>query len=170
MTRIRSVLRFALPLALLLGAAVAAPANAEDTAQTKIPDESVMRVYQRGDKFIVAIYRQDGSAALALVEPPKSSPRSSGKGAPKPDMANLMQNGRVIYTVNIAAKDTPAAESTELSVSKSGKGIASTKLTRKQRSDLARQHKSAAGMLDTIGKGLINGTQIGGATLDPNTT
>ena len=64
MTRIRSALRFALPLALLLGAGVA-PALAEGTEQPKTNGEATMQVYKRGDKFIVAIYRQDGSAALA---------------------------------------------------------------------------------------------------------
>src|SRR5262245_34593923 len=155
MMRIRPALRFALPLALLLGAAVA-PALAEDTEQPK--NEAAMRVYKSGDKFIVAIYREDGSAALALVEPPKSIPR--GKGASRADMADLMRNGRVIYTVNVAPKDTPADEPTDAtdSAGKPSKGAPVAKLTRKQRSDLIKRIRSTARILGTIGKGLDNGT------------
>ena len=163
MMRIRPALRFALPLALLLGAAVA-PALAEGTGQPK--NEAAMRVYKSGDKFIVAIYSEDGSAALALVEPPKSRARGPGKGASKPDMADLMRNGRVIYTVNVAPKDTPADEPTDAtdSAGKPSKGAPVAKLMRKQRSDLIKRMRSTAGILGTIGKGLDNGTEVGAAT------
>jgi hypothetical protein len=168
MTRIRSALQFALPLALLLGAAVMPPALAEDTEQPSNDGKAAVQVYKSGDKFIVAIYRQDGSAALALVEPPKS--RGSGKAASRLDMADLMRNGRVVYTVNVAANDTPAAESTDETkpAGKPDKGAPAAKLTRKQRSDLIKRHRLAAGMMDAIGKGLANGAEVGAATLDAN--
>jgi hypothetical protein len=164
MTPVRSALRFALPLALVLGAA-AAPALSQGAEQPTTDGEADMRVYKSGDKFVVAIYRQDGSAALALVEPSKS--RASGKAASRPDMADLMKNGRVIYTVKVAATGGSAEtiDATELA-GKLGNGTPVAKLTRKQRSDLIKQHKSAAGKLDMIGKGLTDGVEVGAATLD----
>ena len=76
--RARSALSFALPLVFALSAALTAPAFAEETAQPAKAEQPAnaagaeMRVYKRGDKFVVAIFRADGSAALALVEPPKA--------------------------------------------------------------------------------------------------
>jgi hypothetical protein len=162
-TPIRSALRFALPVALLLGAA--APALSQGTEQPKTDGEAAMRVYKSGDKFVVAIYRQDGSAALALVEPPHS--RASGKAASRPDMADLMQKGRVIYTVKMAAADGTAdrADAAE-PAGELGKGTPLAKLTRKQRADLIKQHKLVAGILDTIGKSLADGAEVGTATLE----
>src|SRR5262249_59669771 len=106
-------------------------------------------VYKSGDKFVVAIYRQDGSAAFALVEPTKST---SGKSASRPDMSDLMKTGRVIYTVHVpgtegAAKAIGAPEPAD----KLGNGIPLAKLTRKQRSDVVKQYTLTADVLDTIG-------------------
>jgi len=164
MTPIRSALRFALPLALLLAGA-AAPALSQGAEQPKTDGEAAMRVYKSGDKFVVAIYRQDGSAALALVEPRKS--RASGKAPSRPDIADLMKNGRVIYTVNVAAKNG-AAETTDATepAAKLGKAAPLAKLTRQHRSSLSKQNKLTAGMLETIGKGLADGIEVGAATLD----
>jgi len=163
MTCINSAFRLVLPLALLIGGA-AAPVLAQGAGQPKTDGEAAMRVYKSGDKFVVAIYRQDGSAALALVEPPS---HTSGKAASTPDMADLMKSGRVIYTVKVAAPDA-SAETIETAklTGKPGKGAAVAKLTPKQRSDLVRQHKSVADMLDMIGKGLAEGVEVGAATLD----
>ena len=165
MTPIRSALRFALPLALLLAGA-AAPALSQGAEQPKTDGEAAMRVYKSGDKFVVAIYRQDGSAALALVEPRKS--RASGKAPSRPDIADLMKNGRVIYTVNVTANDTAAAETTDATepAAELAKAAPLAKLTRQHRSSLSKQNKLTAGMLETIGKGLADGIEVGAATLD----
>jgi hypothetical protein len=167
MTCINSGFRLVLPLALLLGGA-AVPVLAQGTGQPKTDGEAAMRVYKSGDKFVVAIYRQDGSASLALVEPPS---HASGKAPSTPDMAELMKSGRVIYTVKVAATDGSAGtiDGKELA-GKLGKGTSFAKLTPKQRSELIKQHKSAADMLDMIGKGLADGTEVGTATLDAKRT
>src|SRR5262249_21573097 len=70
------------------------------------------------------------------------------------------------YTVKAAAPDASAetTDATELAV-KLDKGTPVAKLTSKQRSELIKQHKSAADMLDTIGKGLADGVEVGTATL-----
>jgi hypothetical protein len=164
MTCINSGFRLVLPLALLLGGA-AAPVLAQGTGQPRTDGEAAMRVYRSGDKFVVAIYRQDGSASLALVEPPQSP--ASGKAAPTPAMADLMKSGRVIYAVKVAATDRSAEtiDGKELA-GKLGTGTSFAELTPKQRSDLIKQHKSVADMLDMIGKGLADGTEVGAATLD----
>lgn len=161
--RIRPMLWLA--LLLTFGVPGASPAPAQDAAQGGTNREAVTRIYKSDDKFVVAVYRADGSAALALVELPK--PRGSGKTATKPDMANLMQNGRVIYTVNVLAKDMPGAESTDASASKRVEGKPSPKLTRKQRTELIKEHKASVDMLEAIRKGLATGTVVGRATLDP---
>jgi hypothetical protein len=82
-------------------------------------------------------------------------------------MADLMKSGRVIYTVKVAATDGSAEtiDGKELA-GKLGTGTSFAKLTPKQRSDLIKQHKSAADMLATIGKGLADGVEVGAATLD----
>ena len=168
MTCIHSGFRLVLPLALLLGGA-AAPVLAQGTGQPKTDGEAAMRVYKSGDKFVVAIYRQDGSAALTLVEPPPS--HASGMAPSTPDMAELMKSGRVIYTVKVAAPDASAEtiDATELT-GKLGEGTPVAKLTPQQRSDLIKQHKSAADMLDMIAKGVADGVEIGATTLGAKPT
>jgi hypothetical protein len=111
MTRLGSSLRAALPLALLLGT-TSLPAVAADVPADKPADQRTVDVYRQGDNFVVAVYRADGSATLGVVAAKNVKPDTSGSNAAKVDLADLMEKGRVIYTVRIAPQGTPSAEAT----------------------------------------------------------
>src|SRR5438128_11582970 len=151
--RIRPILWLA--LLLTFGAPGASPVSAEDAAQTGTNREAVTRIFKSGNKFVVAVYRADGSAALGLLEPPKNAPQGKGKQAAAPTLADL-KDWRVVTSVEVAANG--AAAPIDVAAGKPG----NAKLTRKQRSELFKQTRATASVLDTIHKGLATGTQTGG--------
>jgi hypothetical protein len=159
--RIRTMLWLA--LVLTFGVPGVSPASAEGAAQSGTNREAVTRIYKSGDKFVVAVYRADGSAALGLLELPKSASQDMGKAAAAPTLADL-KDWRVVATVEVAANG--AAGPLDVAAGKPG----NSKLTRKQRSELFKQTKVTASVLDTINKGLATGTPTGGATSETNRT
>src|SRR5438477_3331515 len=129
--RIRPILWLALLLA--FAAPAASPVSAEDAARTGT--EAVTRIFKSGNKFVVAVYRADGSAVFGLLEPPKSSPQGKGKELATPTLADL-KDWRVVTSIDVAAQG--AAGKIDVSVGKPG----NSKLTRKQRSDLIKEARS----------------------------
>ncbi len=165
-------------LAMALALAVAAPcAQAEGTEPPKSNSRSTVKVYQRGQQFVVAIYRTDGSAALALVEPPKTGRDGTGKAASKPDYAGLLQSGRVTFTVDLAPDGTLAGPAIAGARSqppqgkpadgKSGGKANSGALTRKQKLELRTQFRTEARMIGAIRKTLADGVVVATAASEP---
>ena len=105
--RIRPILWLA--LLLTFGAPGASPVSAEDAAQTGTNREAVMRIFKSGNKFVVAVYRADGSAALGLLEPPKNAPQGKGKQAAAPTLADL-KDWRVVTSVEVAPEGQIASD------------------------------------------------------------
>jgi hypothetical protein len=168
MKRIVKSLAFALPFALLLGAAIA-PAGAQTNDPPKNNDVSV---YQQGDKFLVVASKADGSATMAVIEMPNAKPDASGKAASRPDIADLIKNGKVTYTVRVAPNGTPAAQATDKAIvnlpagisgdpaaEKDAKGKSDVRLTRQQKFDLIKRIKMTAQVLETVGKGMAKGSE-----------
>src|SRR6478672_4280530 len=101
----------AMPLALLLAALVPAPSMAQSNndGAAKASDDRSMQIFKRGNDFIAVIYRPDGSAVIGVVAAPKRD--GSGKRSSPPDMADLIKNGQVKYTLQLAPESTPLAQS-----------------------------------------------------------
>jgi len=154
MTRLGSSHRFALPLALLLGI-TSLPAVAADAPADKPADQRTVEVYRQGDNFVVAVYRADGSATLGVVAAKNVKRDEAGSNAAKVDFADLMEKGRVIYTVRIAPSaqamngpddklvETIAQTRPADSVAKTPSTKAAAALARKRRIEFARQFKAA---------------------------
>src|SRR5712691_11374077 len=173
MKRIRSGLAFALPLALLLGTAlVPAPAGAEDTKAPAKPNDRSVEVIKHGKDFIVVVHRPDGSAVIGLVDYPGRD--GSGKRTAEPSLDELIKNGKVTYTVTVAPEGTPLAKSIDEKfgnvplpknpgdkhgAGQQGKDKPGLKLTRKEKSDLARQSLASAKVMDRIGTALASGPE-----------
>src|ERR1044071_9837673 len=170
MKRMLSVFAFALPLALLLAAAVT-PASAQGEAgsgvSAKASDEGKVQIFKNGDNFVAVIFRSDGSATVAVVD--YRPPKAAGKPNTKPDIDDLMRNGKVTYTVRLTQKEMTVRKAAEANAAKPGsKAVdakARTTLTRQQKSDLLKQIRQSTRALDTVGKGVGEGDRVGTATL-----
>jgi hypothetical protein len=165
MKAIRSVVAVA-ALALWLGAA-SAPVSAEENTSKPLPDRSA-EIYRMGDKFVVAISTTEGSTTLAVVEPAANKRRPARKGEAQPDIADLMRNGRVIYTIELATgaaaqsqlgelkldsltRVAPPPTAARIATPKGRRQVVSS-LTRQQRARIVKQTKIAADALSTVAR------------------
>jgi hypothetical protein len=151
----------ALGASLLWLVTAAPPALADDSQPAKAAAENSPEIYRQGDNFVVAVYHSDGSAVLAVVEPARAKRHRSRKQA-TPSITELMKTGRVKYTIRLVPADTPEAKADipaglaldrpQDAPNKDSEKKLSSKLSRKQKSDLIRRIRVTTHSLDTAGK------------------
>jgi hypothetical protein len=189
MTRIRSTLRFAAPLALLLGAAMPSPgAVAGDNdggdwwllSESKDSDGTTRQIFkeQYGNRLMVWFWHSDGSASCIVLGDP--GPDDPTQRIDKPDVAGLIKKGLITYEVRSTPESTPLAQW----IDREGGGVIphynpgdqdtttgrgqppkgpDTGMTAKEKADLARLVNFTAKSLASIGQSM-GGEETSGET------
>ena len=184
MPRLTSALRFALPLALLLGAATT-PALAEwKLDAVYYAPNSTTAVFVDGDRKCYVTYTGPNNPYIVVYLDTGPDDAGSEKNVEKPDVVSMLKHAKISYTVTLAPEQTPLVKwidrggfgfnphgnpgDTDTGISRPGQppkrydpDSKDSKLTAKQIASIDRLYNAGVRLQQILGAGMGSGEEGG---------